>query len=518
MDGHDLQPGTILAGRYRLEDLVGEGAGSRSWRAVDVMLNRSVGVEALSSSDPHSVAFLAAARQSTVVSDPRFLQVLDAVADEGGVTYVVREWTAAVPLAVLLREDALTSRRAASLCHEVADAMAHAHEIGVYHRYLNPVTILVKETDAVRISGLATEYALRSPEGGDSSGAPAGHAEQVDVTALGRVLYACLVARWPGGRAFDLAAAPTEHGRVLRPRQVRAGVSRDVDAVCDRILGHPPRHHGVPLRSARDIAAALAPVGEDEAPLGDQSPSLTGAATVAPSGRSFPPGATSVPAPPPSPAAVTGHARRHGAQARTLVAIGVALLVVMVVVMAAVLLFIGRDSSGGEPGDIATGTADPASAAPVRPLPLRVASDFDPEGDLSEHPEEAADAIDGDLATAWTTLQYTTDPQLGNLKNGVGLLIDFGDQKQATGVRVTFGDSPTNYEIWAAPRNTSDAPTQLTELQQVASRRASQRVSSVQFADPVATRYLLVWLTSLPEESPGYYRGVIRDIRVEGTA
>lgn len=514
MDGHDLQPGTTLAGRYRIEDLVGEGGSSRSWRAVDVMLNRSVGVEALPSSDPHSVPFLAAARQSTVISDPRFLQVLDAVADEGGVTYVVREWTLAVSLAGLLREGALSSRRAGSLCREVADAMARAHELGVYHRCLNPATILVKETDAVRISGLATEHALRTFDGGGSSGAPAGNAEQADVAALGRVLYACLVARWPGGRAFDLAAAPTEHSRLLRPRQVRAGVSRDVDAVCDRILGNPPRHHGVPLRSARDIAAALALLGEEEAPLGNDSPGPTGGATMVVSGRSSVPGGTSVPAPPPVRA--TDPARRQGAQARKLVVSGIALLVIMAAVLA---FFVGRNSAGGDPGDSATtGAPDPSAEAPDRPLQLRVVSDFDPQGDLSEHPEEAAGAIDGDLATAWTTSQYTTDPRLGNLKNGVGLLIDFGDQKQATGVRVTFGDSPTEFEIWAAPRSTTDAPTQLTELEQIESRTAPRRVSSVQFGDPVSTRYLLVWLTSLPEESPGYYRGVIRDIQVEGTA
>lgn len=536
MDGHVLQSGMILGGRYRIEDLVGEVAGSRSWRAVDVILNRSVGVQALSSADPRSVSFLDAARRSTAVLDPRFVRVLDAVADEGGVTYVVREWAHAVPLAVLLREGPLANRRAASLVSGVADAMARAHEVGVYHLRLNPATILVKETEAVRISGLATDSTLWTSDAvPTTSGVPTAqvlHPEQLDVVALGWVLYACLAARWPGGRrSFDLAPAPREHGRLLRPRQVRAGVSRDVDTVCDRILGEPPRHHAPPLRSARDIAAALALVGEDEAMLVDDSPSLGGDPTIrtsAPGSNGFPPGAPPALLPlrpatgsstPSSTAGghlwppASGRTRRPGAEARALVALGVALLVAMAAVLA---FFIGRNSVSGEPDERASSATPLTSAAAPRPLRLRAASDFDPQGDLSENPEEALWAIDSNPGTTWTTSQYAGDPQLGNLKNGVGLLLDLGTPQQATSMRVTFGDAPTQYEIWAAPQGTTDTPTQLSELRRLASRQAFSAVSRVQFPASVETRYLLVWLTSLPEEVPGYYRGVIRDIEVEG--
>ena len=67
--------------------------------------------------------------------------------------------------------------------------------------------------------------------------------EQVDVTDLGRLLYASLVCRWPGGPAFGLPNAPMVGRRWMSPRQVRAGVSPALDNVCDQILGDPPRHH-----------------------------------------------------------------------------------------------------------------------------------------------------------------------------------------------------------------------------------------------------------------------------------
>lgn len=541
MDGHDLQPGITLAGRYRIEDLVGEVAGSRTWRAMDTILNRSVGIQALSSDDPRITAFLEAARQSTSVPDPRFLRVLDAVADEAGTTYVVREWTRAVPLAVLLREGPLSNRRAATLVSEVADAMARAHEVGVYHRSIDPATILVKDNDAVRITGLGTEYALHTTgseadpalrsAGSGEIGAPAStaqalYAEQVDVTGLGRLLYACLVARWPGGRDFGLAPAPTEHGTLLRPRQVRAGISRDVDAVCDRILCNPPRHHAPPLRSARDIAQALTLAGEDESLLIDTAPSLVGQAGGAitdPIGgvpaKNGPPavlsssGATAIAEQKP-PAPLLG--RRPVVVARALVATGIALLVAMAAVLA---FFVGRNSVG-QSSDGSQESGDPSTPAALtsQPLPARGVSDFDPQGDLTEHPEEAAYAIDGQPDTIWTTSQYANSPKLGGLKNGVGLLVDLGGQKQVTSVDVSFGAAPTRYQVWTTPAGTTDAPTLLTELGKLAGGKAAGDSSVVRVDPPVTTRFVLVWLTSLPEEAPGFYRGVIRDISVEGTA
>ncbi|MGH3452825.1 MAG: protein kinase family protein, partial [Nocardioidaceae bacterium] len=211
MEGQAIQPGSILAGRYRIDDLVGEAAGSTTWRAFDQILNRSVSIRAVASDDPRRAAFLEAARRSTAVSDPRFLPVLDAVPDEDGIAYVVREWSRGLPLSVILREGPLPSQRGATIVAEVAEALAYAHEAGMPHRAINPSTVLVKDNGAVRITGLGTEYALRaaapapSPDAADDPAADAAarHAgEQVDVRALGRVLYACLVARWPGGRGF----------------------------------------------------------------------------------------------------------------------------------------------------------------------------------------------------------------------------------------------------------------------------------------------------------------------------
>ena len=85
-------PSRMLAGRYRVEDLLDHVQGVRSWRAVDEVLSRAVYVQTLSADDPRAAQITAAARAAAQVRDSRFLQVLD-VDVEGAVAYVVREWT-----------------------------------------------------------------------------------------------------------------------------------------------------------------------------------------------------------------------------------------------------------------------------------------------------------------------------------------------------------------------------------------------------------------------------------------
>ena len=78
-DRRPLASGDVLAHRYELQDLVSEKLGSTTWRAHDQILNRNVGIEMLASTDPRADHFLIAAKDSTAVTDPRFLRVLDLI-------------------------------------------------------------------------------------------------------------------------------------------------------------------------------------------------------------------------------------------------------------------------------------------------------------------------------------------------------------------------------------------------------------------------------------------------------
>jgi hypothetical protein len=518
-DRRPLASGDILARRYELQDLVNEKHGSATWRAHDQTLNRNVGIEILSSVDPRAEHFLTAARESTAVTDPRFLRVLDLIEDEQRHHLVIREWARAFPLDQLLAQSPLPNRRAATVVAEVAEAMAHAHEHGVYHRRLTPHQILLKQSGAVRVVGLGVATAL-APVGRQDTLADLQAYEQHDVQALGKLLYACLTSRWPGADVDGLLSAPTEHGRLLRPRQVRAGVSRDVDTIADRILGRPPRHHAPPLRKAADIARTLRLSGEDDDLL-DEQPSLAGVSSpdllrldpvIVPDGP--PPGLEPPrrrpkayePAPPTSFERGKERARRAAKGDRGLVLLGVAGALVLLSLLG---FLVSR--AGGHASD----PVDPSS--PVRVLPIQRAADLDPQGeDRRENRDQVPLAIDGLTGTGWQTSTYLGSAELGGLKDGVGLVLDLGGAREVDSLRLRLAGDPTSLVIYTAADQTARMPRSRAGLSAVATVPSAGSDASISLPSGVVTRYVVVWLTSLPEVEPGVFRGEIRDVVISG--
>lgn len=526
VDTRALSSGDVLSGRYRLEDLISESNDVFVWRAADQALSRSVCVQAMGAGDSRVAGFLEAARRSTAVTDPRFLRVLDIVEDERGQTYLVREWARAVSLDRLLRQSTLPNRRSATVVSEIAEAVANAHEAGVYHLHLRPSAILIKDSGAVRITGLAVDSALHASAQVEQ---PIGYEEQVDVEAIGKLLYVCLAGRWPGARLDGLKAAPTEHGRLLRPRQVRAGVSRDVDTVCDRVLGTPPRHGEHPLRAARDIAHELRLAGDDEALVTDDQPSLIGSSPdlfnsdvdLLPQG---PPPAVNPPKPkpavlqPPPPTTLqrSRAAALHATKGdRKWIAVGIAVLLLVAVAMGVIL---GRQSETPTASNESSDTS--TRATPVQPLQIQGVDDFDPYGDdASENPEQTGLTTDGKADTSWITMWYAS-PDLGGLKPGVGLLVDLGRVRTVSTVELSVGKGVTGVELYAARPDASSPPTQLDQMQRVSRETdasgANQQIN-VEPPGSVETRWVLIWLTKLPpDDVEGHFRGRVSEIAVRG--
>ena len=252
-------PGTVLAGRFTLDDLIGDADGARFWRATDRTLARNVAVHVIAEGDERADSLLTAARTSALVTDGHLLRVLDA-AREDGVVYVVNEWGSGVSLDRLLEEGPLSPRRAAWVVKEVAEAIATAHRNGVAHGRLLPENVMITEAGSVKLIGFVVDVVLRGRAGRDQRRVTGGDpmsAHESDVVNLGALLYAALVGRWPGSEGSTVPAAPAEHGRPLRPRQVRAGVPRPLDAICERVLNAGNHTHAVPIETAHEVYAAL---------------------------------------------------------------------------------------------------------------------------------------------------------------------------------------------------------------------------------------------------------------------
>lgn len=548
-----VEPGRLLAGRYRVEDLLTDRAGARSWRAVDEVLRRSVAVDVMSAEAPRAKALINAARTSAAVTDSRFLRVLDA-SHENGDVYVVREWARGEQLERVLGDGPLTHRRAAWVVREVAEALGSAHRAGIYHWRLVPENIIITETGAVRIVGLATDAALSGLRYANSE------AESEDVRGLGRLLYATLVTRWPGGPDCALPSAPSEHGRLMRPRQVRAGVPRSLDDICDRILGDPPRHHNPPLRTVDEVAASLADAADltiDQSMVDPDHTSIAGLRAIGedpaqrapghhgPVGVGVPSGPPPAVLPPsssvgpkPTPARQPGRGAAGGAHNTAVGLEGTAFgrhggppgpgrrrdagarrwswllfsLIVLVCAVAAFLIgFTLNAGSDSEP------TSEPTTGQTTPPRPVQIVdvTAWDPFGENGENDEEAPLANDNDPSTAWTTMTYYGQAEFGGLKPGLGLILDLGETKDVSEVRVNVGGNGTDFEIRVAPGVTDEPPASIDQYQVQGKATGASGPTDVKLNRPVTTRYVLVWLTKLPPDG-GDFSGRVREVSVVG--
>jgi serine/threonine protein kinase len=632
--------GTVLAGRFTLDDLLDEHGGARFWRATDQTLARSVAVHVLPDTDPRADSLLTAARTSALVSDGHLLRVLDAAAEDG-VVYVVNEWGYGVSLDRMLADGPLSPRRAAWVVKEVAEAIATAHRNGVAHGRLLPENVMITEAGTVKMIGFVMDAVLRSNGGRAQRRVTGGEpmsAHESDVINLAALLYAALVGRWPGSEGSKLPAAPTEHGRALRPRQVRAGIPRPLDAICERVLNADAHPNQPPIETAHEIYAALsdyigdrtgAPqigyeattvLEEDDlaGPHDDAGPATllhspgphtdtgdlppTGALPVpAPEGYPVPddpgrgdsestqagtpvffdedsgvgwmstprsrglggaydgwapdpsprsphdepdprrdgrplfaerrptgPGATagragtgSMPPPawgpdahqppPTDDAGEENRGRRVGAVWIRLAAVIAALVIVAVAVVFALDVGNGSRPNAADPTPSSSESPSPVASTPI---PIRAVADFDPEADPpEENPDLAPLAVDGKPGTAWTTVTYQNNPKLGGLKTGVGLLVDLGKPVEVGRVRLTLLGRPTSLQILAAPRDAEAAPSTTDGLARVGSAANAGPRVKLPFTKPVTTRWLVVWLTSVPPV-PGGYKGQIAEISV----
>jgi len=467
----DAGQGTLLAGRYRLVERLGEQDGSAEWRATDEMLARTVVVRVLTPGSRHVAQVMAAARAACRVSDPRLARIFDAD-ERAEPPFIVTGWPSGACLADVLTAGPLDPWQAARVIAEAADALAVVHEAGLAHLCLSPACLWCGPGGEVTITGLGILAALTEAQDGDPVLA--------DTRGLARVLYAALTGYWPGDGSAALPPAPRPDGRTARPGQLRPGIPEGIDSVTCRALSGQAGEGGPPILGLAQLAIELAAVTQPGPPPGS-SPGAAPAPTL-PSGTAW--------LPPPRSRAVRRLTRLTA-------------VIVLAVLAGGGWLAVREVTAPHRPSGaaVAAQALTPASATAFGPL-------GESDGD---NPELARLAIDGSPATAWHTQWYTT-AAFGNLKPGTGLLLDMGRPVTITSVQIMLGTmTGADFQLRAG-----DEPV-LADLRPVAQATDGGGVITMRPARPAKARYLLLWFTRLPPDSSGTFEAIIYDVRLRGT-
>lgn len=185
-------------------------------------------------------------------------------------------------------------------------------------------------------------------------------------------------------------------------------------------------------------------------------------------------------------------------------------IVILIVAAFVVLaLFFGYKGLIGNLGDTSQSNPTPQPVAavptgktPASPAPraattaggliaISSATGFDPQGDGVENNSQAPNVYDGNPATTWTSELYSTR-QFGNLKKGVGLLLNLGQPTSVHQATISLANGPLDVTVFAASSPNLQGATVLGKV-----TGASGQVRLKAATVMPQSQYIIVWFTSL---------------------
>jgi eukaryotic-like serine/threonine-protein kinase len=487
--------GAVLSGRYRLESKLGSGGMSTVYLARDETLERWIAVKVMHaeiSDQPDQIErFRREARTVAQVSHPNVVAVIDA-GEDGGHPYIVFEYVEGETLKQRIdRLGRLPVDEAAAYAIEIGRGLAAAHACMLVHRDVKPQNVLIDVEGRAKVTDFGIARSLES-DGLTKTGRVLGTTDYVspeqamgrevdarsDIYSLGVLLYEMLTGNVPF-EAETLVGVAMKHVNEPMPnvQKRRPEVSSALAAVIERATEKEPK------RRYRDMAEML----------GDLETALE--VEVARAGGSHGEATTVIGSVP---------RRRRTLNSRN---VSVAGIVIVLLATVAALLIAALTGGGNDSSGAGTAQSAPPSGALVK---IAAASDFDPDGDQTEHSDEVDLAFDRNPETAWTTENYQT-PEFP--KPGVGIYVDAGHAVDARTMRVQTAEGGWAGSVYgAATGPPSDLAGWGSPIAKVPDAKTDEEISLDLARGPY--RYYLLWFTHPTSLSGGGYGVEVDEIEL----
>jgi serine/threonine protein kinase len=317
---HDLLVGAILAGKYRIDGMLGRGGMGAVYRATHVMLNKTVAVKTITpdlvTSTEVAQRFQREARAASNLEHPNIVAVYDLGQSADGALYIAMEYVPGQNLKDVIRASGpMAPVRIVRLLRQAASGLARAHTAHIVHRDLKPQNLMVsRAADGHEVVKLVDFGIAKSLEEGATQLTSAGYSlgtphymapeqaagQEVDARAdlysLGVILYEMLVGDVPFTATSASAVLVKHLNEPPEPpshRRPDLQIPPALEAVTLKCLEKDPARR---FQTAEGFTAAL----ESAVPGWESTPSPT--PTL---GEGLPPGSTSMataaPVPPPLP-------------------------------------------------------------------------------------------------------------------------------------------------------------------------------------------------------------------------
>jgi serine/threonine protein kinase len=284
MSSEDL--GRIIAGRYRLVDVLGEGGMASVYQADDLQARRSVAVKIIKASKlRHAIThtrFHREARAIAKLDHPGFARLLD-WGIEHGAPFMVMEIVEGESLRAVLRRHArLSTHVALRIGIAVCEQLEHVHACGLAHRDIKPGNIMVQSLSDAQIKlidfGIAKQLieargdstmALTNPmaltmEGSMMGSPPYCSPQQLrgqdvdtrtDIYSVGVLLYRTVTGKAPfSARNSILTACKQLSSPPEPPSSVFPFIDEELDKLIMRCMESDPERR---VRTVTDLRGAL---------------------------------------------------------------------------------------------------------------------------------------------------------------------------------------------------------------------------------------------------------------------